>query len=482
MEKVDTGDVSNQIEEESKELIILDIPEAEDLKILLSEPALWPELCIYRVPRKLRAINPAAYTPQLISIGPFHRKNKALMPMEKQKLRYLAEFCKRIGINWTELANQIKEWELSIRHCYEETFDDVSSDKFVSMILLDSVFIVELFLRREEKYNFVRKQMHGNFKDDFILGKSTREFGVLGDLILVENQLPYFVLDDLYEFSIGNSNEEGYPSFFDLVRFNFEDYLSPPEIQEDKNLKCTCDCFSCLYCFWITRCFSCQRDGDQSAEKEDEEGSLDQEKPLNFTDLVRKSRSFRHPVSKNNKSVMKLYSATMLQGAGVKFKASKEAWPIDIKFERGELKMPRFLADDNTERVIRNLMAFEQCHYPNEPLICDYIWILDFLINTEKDVDVLVRKGIILNLLGDDKTVANLVNNLGLEITASGSCFYDLSEGLNNHYENPWCRTVAIMRSVYFNNLWRGTGTIAAIVLLFFTFTQSVYSISQIFS
>ncbi|KAF2291160.1 hypothetical protein GH714_020426 [Hevea brasiliensis] len=228
----------------------------------------------------------------------FHRKNKALMPMEKQKLRYLAEFCKRIGINWTELANQIKEWELSIRHCYEETFDDVSSDKFVSMILLDSVFIVELFLRREEKYNFVRKQMHGNFKDDFILGKSTREFGVLGDLILVENQLPYFVLDDLYEFSIGNSNEEGYPSFFDLVRFNFEDYLS---LLKFKKIKISSvPAIASLACI-VSGSLDASpvRDGDQSAEKEDEEGSLDQEKPLNFTDLVRKSRSFRHPVSKN---------------------------------------------------------------------------------------------------------------------------------------------------------------------------------------
>ncbi|OAY49113.1 UPF0481 protein At3g47200 [Manihot esculenta] len=472
-----TRDASNQTEDKSKELIIIDnIP--QDLDTLISEPALWPELCIYRVPRKLRAINPASYTPQLISVGPFHCEDEALMPMEKQKLRYLAEFSKRTGITWTELANQIKEWEITIRHCYEETFDKVSSVEFIKMILLDSVFIIELFLRRGEKYGLIRKQRHGNFKDDFILGKSTREYGLLGDLILVENQLPYFVLDDLYEFSIGNDNEEGYPSFFNLMKFNLHDYLSPPEIQENENSPC--DCFSCLYCFWISRCFSCQKHDCQSSDDEEEDDPL-LEKPLHLTDLVRKHRSFKHPKSKNNGSVMKLYNATMLHEAGVKFQASPEAWPLDIKFERGELKMPRFLADDNTERVIRNLMAFEQCHYPNQPLICDYIWVLDFLINTAKDVDLLVRKGIIVNLLGDSEAVAKLVNNLGLEITASGSCFYDLSEQLNKHYENPWCRTVAIMRSVYFSNLWRGTGTIAAIVLLFFTFTQSVYSISQIF-
>ncbi|XP_021644112.2 uncharacterized protein LOC110638019 [Hevea brasiliensis] len=365
--------------------------------------------------------------------------------MEKQKLRYLAEFCIRTGINWTELANQIKVSEVSIRHCYEETFDEVYIEDFVKMILLDSVFIIELFLRRREKHYFNR-----NFKDDFKLGKSTREYGVLGDLILVENQLPYSVLEDLYEFSIRKANEEGYPPFYELVLFNLDDYLCPPKIRENKNHKCTCNCFSCLYCFWISRCFCCLRDGDQSAKKEDEEGGLNQEKPINFTDLARKSRSFKLPVSRNDNTVMKVYNATMLREAGVKFKASSEAWLIDMKFERGVLKMLRFLANDDTERVIRNLMAFEQCYHPNEPLICDYIWILDFLINTEKDVDLLVEKGIIVNLLGDSKTATNLVNNLGLEIRAYGSCFY----GLNNHYDSPGCRTVAIMRNVCFSNLW----------------------------
>ncbi|KAF2291159.1 hypothetical protein GH714_020423 [Hevea brasiliensis] len=368
MEKVDRGDASNQIEHESKELTIVDnIP--EDLKILISETALWPELCIYRVPRKLRAINPVAYTHQLISIGPFHSKDEALKSMEKQKLRYLAEFCIRTGINWTELANQIKVSEVSIRHCYEETFDEVYIEDFVKMILLDSVFIIELFLRRRENIISIE---------------------ILKMILNSENQHANMV------------------------------------------------------------CFCCLRDGDQSAKKEDEEGGLNQEKPINFTDLARKSRSFKLPVSRNDNTVMKVYNATMLREAGVKFKASSEAWLIDMKFERGVLKMLRFLANDDTERVIRNLMAFEQCYHPNEPLICDYIWILDFLINTEKDVDLLVEKGIIVNLLGDSKTATNLVNNLGLEIRASGSCFY----GLNNHYDSPGCRTVAIMRSVCFSNLW----------------------------
>jgi len=36
--------------------------------------------------------------------------------------------------------------------------------------------------------------------------------------------------------------------------------------------------------------------------------------------------------------------------------------------------------------------------------------ILDFLINTGKDVNILVQKKILVNLLGDDVVVATMVN------------------------------------------------------------------------
>ncbi|XP_037494239.1 UPF0481 protein At3g47200-like isoform X1 [Jatropha curcas] len=459
---------SNDVKDESRRQLVIDIP--DNLEDLLSQPALWPEICIYRVPRKLRAISPSAYTPQMISIGPFHHNEKSLKPMEKHKLRYLAEFCRRTGKNWADLAEKIIEWEEKIRHCYDQTFESYESNMFVKMILLDSVFIIEFFLRRGE--NFISTE---KYKADYMLGKPSREHGILEDLILLENQLPYFVLEDLYEFATGNSG------FLSLVSSNLLDYLLPPRIDDDDHKKNrSCDCFSIFYGFWISNRFCCQKE-HKDDESTSVEGKEIEEKPKHLTDLVRRSRSYKHPVSKNDACIESLYSATKLNEAGVKFKVDKKAWPLDIKFERGELKMPRFEVHDGTERLIRNLMAFEQCHYPNDPYICDYILILDFLVDTEKDVELLIQNGIITNLLGECKSVAKMVNKLCLEITTSGSCFYGVSVDLNKHYENPWFKTVAIMRSVYFSDLWRGTGTIAAVILLFLTFIQSVYSLSRIF-
>ena len=44
--------------------------------------------CIYKVLHQLRNWNEEAYTPQAISIGPFHYKNKILEAMEEHKERY----------------------------------------------------------------------------------------------------------------------------------------------------------------------------------------------------------------------------------------------------------------------------------------------------------------------------------------------------------------------------------------------------------
>jgi len=58
--------------------------ELERLKPLSS-----PKCFIYKVPDPLRKLNKEAYTPQVISVGPFHHGGEKLRTMEKYKVRYL---------------------------------------------------------------------------------------------------------------------------------------------------------------------------------------------------------------------------------------------------------------------------------------------------------------------------------------------------------------------------------------------------------
>jgi len=67
----------------------------EGLKELPPQKDRADECCIYRVPNSLRDRNPEAYTPQLISIGPFHHNDERIETMETLKRRYQGEFLKR---------------------------------------------------------------------------------------------------------------------------------------------------------------------------------------------------------------------------------------------------------------------------------------------------------------------------------------------------------------------------------------------------
>ncbi|KAK0582404.1 hypothetical protein LWI29_025268 [Acer saccharum] len=198
--------------------------------------------------------------------------------------------------------------------------------------------------------------------------------------------------------------------------------------------------------------------------------------------------------------VRDLPTATKLHGSGVKFKKGNEGGSsleisceyvpramripgfkgceIRIPFIKElRLLIPRFEIDDKSECLYRNMMALELCHYPSKTHICNFIILMDFLINTEKDVDLFVEEGIIFSLLGDNAAVANMFNNLGLQITPSFSVYHNIGEKLKAHYARPWNRTMANLKTVYFGDIWKGTETVAAVILLVLTFIQAVCSI-----
>ncbi|KAF3950231.1 hypothetical protein CMV_023981 [Castanea mollissima] len=133
------------------------------------------------------------------------------------------------------------------------------------------------------------------------------------------------------------------------------------------------------------------------------------------------------------------------------------------------LVVPHFVVDNKTEDLFRNLMALEQCHYPNEAYICNYVLLLDFLINNKDDVELLVEEGIIVNSLGSNKAVADMVNKLGHEIVEKNSYYHEVAEDLNRYYRNWWNQNMASLKTVYFRDIWRGTATVVGIIVLVVT-------------
>ncbi|XP_044475452.1 uncharacterized protein LOC123203202 isoform X6 [Mangifera indica] len=143
-------------------------------------------------------------------------------------------------------------------------------------------------------------------------------------------------------------------------------------------------------------------------------------------------------------------------------------------------EIPRLDVFDSTECLLRNIMALEQCLYRENAQVCNYVELMDYLINDETDVELLIGSGIISNHMGDDASVATMFNKLNQHIPKSKSSYHNLSEQLKEHYNNPWNRAKTTLKRVYFSNPWRSTATVAAIILLFLTIIGTICSILQV--
>ncbi|KAG7968305.1 hypothetical protein I3843_08G148100 [Carya illinoinensis] len=361
--------------------------------------------CIYRIPTCVRKMNEEAYTPEVISIGPFHHGSKRLEPMEKLKLTYFQRFLQQIDFNVEILVNAIKLHEESVRGCYAESIK-LSSDDFVKLILVDGCFLIDAI-----------------FEDHIPLNPLSWQ-AMMSDLQLLENQLPLFVLDIL--FSLACAPDDEYPSFT-LLAIDFFERICAQKLPQ--NLEANARHFADL-----ARAFF-----------------LPSRKLLRQRNLVCADH---------------LYTASQLYEAGVKFKVSSSKCLLDLKFTKGTLAIP----------------SFEQCHYPYESHFTNYIVLLSFLINTPKDVDLLIRKGIIINGLGCSNAVASFLNNLGTNVVYDGrnSAYCELFEDLNAFYENPKHTWKATLNRDYFSTPWRIASTAAAGILLLLTLVQTICSIIQV--
>ncbi|XP_030961700.1 UPF0481 protein At3g47200-like [Quercus lobata] len=422
-------------------------PQCEEIiiDITVKEPKWGSECCIYKVPKRLRKVKEQAYTPKLVSIGPVHHDNDELKDMQKLKKSYFKEFFSRTCKEPKEFASIVKKNIKKIRDCYAVEISLPERDEdLVKMILLDSIFIIELFWRSdaEDREN-----------DDYILSKPWLKDGITQDLILLENQLPFFILDLLFQHFSGTPN-----SFFKLA----------------------CNYF-----------FTSQEECSKKEVK-------------HFTDLQR--HFFRPPDQKLGNPIEHRHSATKLEMAGLIFQTQKgpekKRSLLNVQIQKGNsfseifpcfncswlmhclpclkkisflermqtrLVVPHFVVDNKTEDLFRNLMALEQCHYPNEAYICNYVLLLDFLINNKDDVELLVEEGIIVNSLGSNKAVADMVNKLGHEIVEKNSYYHKVAEDLNKYYRNWWNQNMASLKTVYFRDIWRGTATVVGIIVLVVT-------------
>ncbi|XP_010270826.1 PREDICTED: UPF0481 protein At3g47200-like [Nelumbo nucifera] len=427
----------------------------------------WAKLCIYRVPKSLREGDDKAYFPQIVSLGPYHHGRRRFREMEPHKWRSLHHILKRTNQDVKLYLESIEELEEKARTCYDGVIP-LSSNEFVEMMVLDGCFMLEIFRGAAEGF----KEL-GYSRNDPVFAMRGIMHSIQRDMIMLENQIPLFILDRLLGLQIGVPDQKGLVAklalrFFDPLTPTDEPLQKSDRTKLESSLELghatTFDPLTDqggLHCLDIFR-RSLLRTGPQPSPRM----------------WIRRWSSHAVRVADKRRQQL-IHCVTELKEAGVKFKKRKTDRFWDIKFKNGVLSIPRLLIHDGTKSLFLNLIAFEQCHLDCSNYITSYVIFMDNLINSPQDVGYLHYYGIIEHWLGSDAEVADLFNRLCQEVVfdINDSYLSRLSEQVNRYYDHRWNAWRASLKHNYFNNPWAIISFIAAVVLLFLTGAQTFYGI-----
>ncbi|KAF2308265.1 hypothetical protein GH714_039867 [Hevea brasiliensis] len=389
IEQVQTGDhISVDIRQPDEELVASIVKEIENISY---------SHCICKVKGSLRGTNDNVYDPQKISIGPYHHGER-LKLMEDQKWRYAHALLNRkpnLEASLNDCVAALREVEHRARACYEDGGDiDWSSDKFLKMMLIDGCFIIELFLKFSVKS--LRRRYDPIFSTPGMLNI------LRYDLILLENQIPLFILQRLYQ--VVPIPKQCTYSFAELAFRFFKDMI--PGDQKINQEKFSQEAHHLLDI--ICHCLqpTCPR--------------------------VRKAEQ-----QQANSEHKHQPSATELQGSGIRIKMARTYNLLNIKFANGILEIPLLEVDKYTKSLFRNLIVLEHFSSDNQ-YITSYAIFMKNLIREEKDVKLLQRRQILINYDGTEEKMVELFEELckGVEVK---EFYYDgLCEQVNGYKGKSW--------------------------------------------
>ena len=392
-----------------------------------------------------------AYEPSIISIGPYHHGKPRLLPMESLKRECFYRVKNRKKRNWRldECFTALHAWELvtKARPCYSENTDNISYRDFLEMMMLDACFIIEYCI-------CIKRQT----LSDLVGGRIWMLTAMHNDLLLLENQLPFFVVEKI-----------------------FDTFISPPgaELPAGEELMDRMD---------LVRCF-CKHVSPMNTKQLTEGQPDDHLQGKHLLHFYRHCLFYRTGNTSDlntalpyaEKPICTIRSATFLVEAGIELEQEVDG-VMSVTFQNGIMKITPLFVDAFTVSQFRNLIALEKHDSYLEPRATAFAQFMDFIISTSKDVDLLRKKGILDHSLGSDEEIATIFNQL-----TSGILEYRTIK-LEKMYKavDKYCKTKrhlwwAILMKDYFGSPWTAISLVAAVILLSLTFIQTFFSMYSYF-
>ncbi|GKU90633.1 hypothetical protein SLEP1_g4603 [Rubroshorea leprosula] len=397
-------------------------------KLLLEDSTISPATCIFKVPDTLKMQNPQAYKPHFFSLGPWHFGEPDLMEAQKYKMHFLENLVRR----FPSPDDKIKELEIVVSQVKSEAFECYggwgainvdSRQEFEKILLLDGCFIIEMLRKNEGLIDI-------NYSELFIFSNAMLPIRC-HDLFLIENQIPWFVLERLYE----------------RTRVS----------EQDKPLvELAIDVF-----YWI---FSYDKLQIQPRK-------INHILDLAWHYLGSSSEPPRSGYEHFKLNRHNIPSATELRQAGVKFRRVESTRILDIRFNNtdGVLEIPSLLIHPTTEAIFRNLISFEQCYRLHPPKVTCYAKLLNGLVDTHEDVDLLSRDDIFNNWLSSEDVshfFSRLKNGTNMD------CLYyaQICSDVRDYCQRWWPKWRAFYIHNYFTKPWAIIAQVYALIILVFYF------------
>ncbi|XP_020207256.2 putative UPF0481 protein At3g02645 isoform X2 [Cajanus cajan] len=187
---------------------------------------------IFSVPKLLMASDPDSYVPQLVAIGPYHYWRPELYEMQRYKIAAAKRFQKRLqSCKLENLVDQLTKLEQRARACYHK-FLDFNGETLVWMMTVDASFLLEILqvyaVQEGGKVPGVSSSM--SHLVDYS-GKKSAHNAILRDIVMLENQIPLFVLRKMLEFRF--SSLEAADDMLSLMFIGLFQEISPFKLMEE---------------------------------------------------------------------------------------------------------------------------------------------------------------------------------------------------------------------------------------------------------
>lgn len=387
-------------------------------------------ITIFKAPNGISNEDRNVFIPSKVSIGPFHHGAPHLESMENLKWSYLYAFLKHnSSLTLDDLLELVMKSESRLRKCYEKKFYDINGDKFAQIMLLDCCFVLELLLRYSKKR--LRRRNDPVFTTPGLL------FDLRCDLMLLENQIPYFLLKDVYE-NVQDPLEEN--MYLNDLTFRFFKTIIAGERQ-------------LVY--------------DNFAVDAD-----------HLLEMVHSCFLSTYPRIETNKSELReLPSATKLKTAGIKFKSARSLKSVlDIKFQSGVLEIPNFKVYKQTEAILKNLIAYEIRQIGSAQQVKSYVNFMSHLLQSDEDVKMLCGRKILSGLEDDEEQIiSNLKWIRAQKGSLTGTYFAAVAQKLNKGPDKCAARWRRLRR----NPVAIGVATVWVVIVIFVMAFFSAFAVLQ---